>query len=620
MRLRCRPPPDGVFFAAVLWHALKLNNWRAERSASLCLLEAWTNLVSLVVLKRYKSLEFVLHTPGATASLLVGLLVAAVDLLPDADDQRAECLARVCHVLLKVLRAKAAERHIDLFADSSFAGALSPSACHGVLRCLLAGLLRNDRGEMTLHFLYGALLAYMHLCRLPAWAQSPAVLRAVTPFAGAVAVLLPSGAARSELDTGNLVEFKRHGGQLMSLLALESTGASELCRVQALAVLQALLSLAEGAGATFESWLLQSGLPAEVAAMVERAPRAILMLPTPASLRTLHEVEAQLSFLLSVAVDTPSGAEHLVACGVVPQLTGCHLINALQTADQSEAIRARVFLPALRLVLTLLERLPDSDISQASAFATKHTDVLLGVLNVAVRDLDVARLRELHAAVQLLCSLCVRSGATEFSRFRVALERLCWSLFVVEVNTRLQPAQHRAQDQAQWASHMWLVQSTLVGFLRTQVVGGRTLLPVTANVEHGAGPPSLELLSKLAECCSDAFTDVLRKRHAALTSVRAQGGAELVVFDRAGPGSLGAAASELVAADTDARVLLHLLECALQTVHATLQNAAPVVAASVSQHLRPLLSDLASLAPGESDQDLTFLKLLCRRLRDFVDA
>ena len=601
----------------MLRHALRLNNWRAERSASLCLLEAWTSLVSLVVVKRYESLEFVLHTPGSTASLLVSLLTAAVVLLPDADDQRAECLARLSHVLLTVLRAKAAERRVDLFADSAFVGALSPSACHGILRCLLAGLLRNDRGEKTRHFLYGALLAYMQLCRLPAWAQSPAVLRAVTPFAGAVAVLLPSGAARSELDKGNLDEFRCHGGQLMSLLARDCTGSSEQCRKQALAVLQAVLSLAEGVGAAFESWLLQSGLPAAVASAVESEPRAVLMLPTPASLRKLQIVEAQLSFLLSVAVDTPSGAAHLAACGVVSHLTGCHLIDALQTMEQSEAVRVRVFLPALRLLLTLLERLPDSDISQASAFAQAHSEVLLGVLSVPVRDLDAARLRELHATVQLLCSLCVRSSAPELSRFRVALERLCWSLF--EVNARLQPSP-RAQHPAQWASHMWLVQSTLVGYLRTQVLGGRTVLPVTADVEHGAGPPSLKLLAKLAECCSDAFIDVLRRRHAALTSVQAHHGAELVVFERAGHSSLDSAASELVTADSDARVLLYLLECALQTVHATLQAAGPGVAASVSQHLRSLSSDLASVAPGESDQDLTFLKLLCRRLRDFVDV
>jgi len=602
----------------VLRYALALNNWRAERSASLCLLEAWTSLVSLIMVKRYESLEFVLHTPGSTASLLVSLLTAAVVLLPDADDQRAECLARLCHVLLTVLRAKAAERRVDLFADSTFAGALSPSACHGIVRCLLAGLLRNDRGEKTRHFLYGALLAYVQLCRLPAWAQSPAVLRAVTPFAGAVAVLLPSGAARSELDKGNLDEFRCHGGQLMSLLARDCTGPSEQCRKHALAVLQAVLSLAEGVGAAFESWLLQSGLPAAVASAVESEPRAVLMLPTPASLRKLQIVEAQLSFLLSVAVDTPSGAAHLAACGVIPHLTGCHLIDALQGMEQSEAVRARVFLPALRLLLTLLERLPDSDITQASTFAKEHSEVLLGVLNVAVRDLDAARLRELHATVQLLCSLCVRSGAPELSRFRVSLERLCWSLF--EVNAWRQLPLHRAQDSAQWASHMWLVQSTLVGYLRTQVLGGRMLLPVNANVEHGAGPPSLKLLSKLAECCSEAFLGVLRRRHDALNTVHAHRGAELVVFERAGPSSLDSAASELVTADSDARVLLYLLECALQTVHATLQTAMPGVAASVSQHLRPLLSDLASVAPGESGQDLTFLKLLCRRLRDFVDT
>jgi hypothetical protein len=353
--------------------------------------------------------------------------------------------------------------------------------------------------------------------------------------------------------------------------------------------------------------------------MVERAPRAVLVLPSPASFRTLQTVEAQLSFLLSVALDTPNGAAHLAASGVVPQLTGCHLIDALQTSEQSAAVRARVFLPALRLLLALLERLPDSGelALQASAFAQAHSEVLLGALNVPAKDLDAARLRELQAAVQLLCRLCVRSSGPELSRFRVALESLCWALF--EVNTRAQPLHSRFPDSTQLASR-WLVQSTLVGYVRRQALSSSMLLPVTAEVEQGAGPPSLVLLSKLAESCSASYVDVLRKRHAALTSVRAQGGAELIVYDQSGQTSLSASASELMAADANARVLLYLLECALQVLHAALHSAAPGVAAPVSQHLRPLLSDLASIAPGESDQDLAFLKLLCRRLRDIVDV
>jgi hypothetical protein len=302
------------------------------------------------------------------------------------------------------------------------------------------------------------------------------------------------------------------------------------------------------------------------------------MLPSPASYRTLQTVEAQLSFLLSVALDTPSGASHLVACGVVPQLTGCHLIDALQASEQSEAVRARVFLPALRVLLTLLERLPDSAelALQASAFAQAHSEVLLSALSVPAKDLDAARLREMLSVVQLLCRLCVRSSGPELGRFRSALERLCWSLFAV--NTRAQPLHHRARDVS-LASRMWLVQSTLVGYLRKQALSGCMLLPVTTEVEHGAGPPSLLLLSKLAAHCSDSFIEVLRKRHAALTSLRAQGGAELVVFDQAGQGSVLSSALELLTAESDARVLLYLLECALQIVHATLQTAAPGVAA-----------------------------------------
>jgi hypothetical protein len=631
LRAAARLNPDPVFYKTVLRYALNLNGWREEREASARLLAAWCDLVILAVTEHMASLKLVFDAPGLAARELVDLLVRSSRLLaeeasktrlrPDErPDERSEVLLRVCLTLLKQLHLEASNVHVDPAFTGAFAAALAPSVCHGILRDLLSSLLRSEQRATTRRHVYGALLAYLRLCRLPAWGHAPVVLRVQRP--SAMANFCAAGStARLELDAGNLEELRRQGKLLVSLLAHEGTSGSEQDqgRSQALALLQAVLGLTEGAGTLVEPWLFHSGLPAAVAAMLG-TPKSLLLLPAPALLCALDTAEAQLSFLLSVACNTPGGAAHLVGCGVITQLSGCQLIDALleQRGEQRVAARDKIFLPALRLVCALLERLPDSREldPQAVAFVDAHHSVLLRALALRAAVSDVGELRETHMAARLLCRLCARDTSGEqLARFRGALEQLCWRFFA-----RLPPAHHQGQTSGHAESHVWLVQSTLAGYLRKLVADKRIALPTTAAVSSCNGPPTLPLVAQLVKQCSRAFRDVLSERHALLSSLkdslRAHDGVE-----RAGESSRASVAAELVSADADARVLLCALENALQAIHDSL--AGVVLKQSEAESLatlRPVFDELSPVQDDECDKDLAFLKLLLRRLREAVEA
>jgi hypothetical protein len=626
-----------VFYKTVLRYALNLNGWREEREASARLLAAWCDLVILAVTEHMPSLRMVFDAPGLAARELVDLLARSSRLLaeeaakarlrPDErPDERSEVLLRVCLTLLKQLHAEASDVHVDPAFTGAFAAALAPSVCHGILRDLLSCLLRSEQRATTRRHVYGALLAYLRLCRLPAWGQAPVVLRAQRP--SAVADFCTAGsAARLELDAGNLEELRRQGKLLVSLLAHEGTSGSEQDqgRSQALALLQAVLGLTEGAGTLIEPWLFHSGLPAAVAAMLG-TPKSLLLLPAPALLSALDTAEAQLSFLLSVACNTPGGAAHLVSCGVITQLSGCQLIDALleQRGEQRVAARDKIFLPALRLVCALLERLPDSSEldPQAAAFVDAHHGVLLRALALRANASDVGELRETHMAARLLCRLCAHDArAEQLARFRDALERLCWEFFAA----RLPQTRRRGQPGVHAASHVWLVQSALAGYLRKLVTDKRIALPVSAAVARN-GPPTLLLVAQLVEQCSDSFRDVLSDRHTLLSSLkdslRAHDGVERMILERAGESSRATVAAELVAADADARVLLCALENALAAIQSSLAAGVPLTqseAEKLRSMLRPVFDELAPVQDGECDADLAFLKLLLRRLREAVE-
>ncbi len=619
----CRQQPDSEFVQSVLQHAVRVNDWKREDAAAKRVLAAWSELVCLVVSKRFVALRAALEeAPGALSAVLVVLLFAALKLVPAADDARCTQLLRVVHALLERLQP-GVDGHD--FASAGPGNALPPSSCHDILHALLLAMLRSDRSDTTRHSAYAALLSYMRLCRPPHWTHSPAVLRLVQRVS---APYLPDvgGNLRAELDAGNLVELRRHGSALVSVMARDALGGWEQGRMQVLAAVEALLGVAEGSGAALETPLLLGGLPAAVAMMLERTPRSVLLLPPPACSRALSSMEAQLSFLLSVARYTPSGASQLVACGAVVHLAGCQVIDALpeESSEPHERVQQAVLLPALQLVSALVQLLPDSTelTAQAVKFATAHHDALLRLLGA--RDREAHALQAAQVCVQLLCRLCIREAGPALARFREALERMCWRFFDAD-------ALARHGVQAQHTSEVFLIQAVLASYLRRLVVSRRAMLPLSGSRDDSSGRsgvPTLQLVASLVKRLTSALGDLLRSRHellGSLTDNMAARGSESMLLDAGGERrGQAAAAANLARVDSDARTVLLALENALEAVHATLVaeiTAGLTVrdAEALRFDLVPVLDDLARLQDEDCGRDLSFLRLLLRRVPQLIE-
>ena len=628
LRQRCEllgQSPDTEFVTAVLQHLVRVNDLRREDVAGRALLEAWSELLVLAICHRPRALRAALQdAPEVAHAVVVDLLFTCLKLLSAADTGRVALLLRVVRAILEHFQAEA--------AGTQALGALMlpPSSCHDVLRALLGVIMRSDRCEATRHYACASLLSLARMCRPPQWALAPAVLRGTNMGAGAPAWADVSGNVRRELDAGVVAELRRHGGPLLTVLARDALGAAEHGRVQSLVVLEALLGMADGSAGALESPLLLSGLPAAVATALERTPRSVLMLSPRACEAALGGMRAQVSFLLSIARYAPAGATHLVGCGVVLRLAECPVLDALpdESTLPSDQVRSTVLLPALQLVGELLQLLPDSTdvFDQARRFVLAHQEAILRVATPREMDEAAGEQQAALAAVRLLTTLCSRDTGAELSRFREALQRMCW----------------RAFESGQHASSVLVVQCVLVAYLRKLVVANRAVLSLagfgTAPAAARLGSPSLQLVITLMKRHAAALGHLLRSRFELMASVaEAPGGTgatehSMMALDgnvdvgSHRPRGKAHAALDLVRVDADVGTVLQALENAMECVHATLSAEMPAARKqpreldALRYDLIPVLDELGRLQSDDCGRDVGFLRLVQRRLYQVLDV
>ena len=586
-------PPDAAFGSAVLQFALRWNDWKREEAASFQLLQAWSELLSLLVTQRFAALSAALaEEPAGRTGALAELLFAALELLPESSDARCASLLRAAHLLLDRLQAATGDGWQG--ADAQ----LAPSSCHSVLRLLLSALLRSDRSEETRQHAFAALLSYARLCGASEAASLVSESRGALQSGD-------DGELRRELDAGNLAELRRVSGPLCAVLSRDALGGSEQGRAQSLALLQALLSLADGVGAALESALSLCGLLPAVASAAERTPASSLLQPAGACLRSLEGLEAQLCFLLACARSLPSGPADLLACAAVAHLAGCAVLSAMpeQCSAPFGAVCRHALRPALQLVAALLGALPDSGElrAQATAFCEAHCGQLLRLLD-GVREVG----EEESAATQaplllLLCSLCARrdsSPSAAMTRLRDALLRSARHFFRLELAA--------AEGRTALRLHVLRCQSTLAGYVRCLVLSRRASL---APSDAGAADlPSLPLCAQLLWELSAALLAALRLRH--------ELGASLMRPQHVAPGGTErqSALLQLADAETSARLALLAVENCLEAVHSSLPCA------GAGEHLRytlaPVLDDLLATAQAGEEicgRSTAFLLVLLRR-------
>ena len=564
----------------LLQQVVQYNNWRREDASSFHLLTSWADLLGVLLGKRYPAVCTLLEAePGAHVAVISEILFAVLELLPAENDTRCVPLLRCIHVILSKLSD----------AESSSV-TLAPSSCHTIFRILLSALLRSDRSDATRHFACSSLLAHLRLCRSPRWALDD------EEFDSPLATSL-----RNELDAGNLAELRRQEGRLLAVLVRDSLSGSEQGRTASLALLEALLCAAPGAGAVLEPGIFSSGLPAAVASAVERTPRSVLLLSPLACRRAIEALQAQLCFLIALARCTPSGPAQLVSCGTVSHLAGCTVLDTLPEECSEPTVQRAVILPALQLVAVLLELAPDSvELSaQALSFCTAHSDCLLRML-----VLDESSLPSSRVAAVLLSRLVSRDPAQgscpALLRFRDALERACWQFF------ELDPA---VLGGGACASHLFAVQSVITAHVRYLVGSKRASLAQGSSMETGSrvGMPSVLIVSRLISHLTGSLFGLLRTRHELATGMEQGDAAEHARRTDV----LGA----LACVDVDVRLVLLTLENALEAVHSTITVSVDArLREQLSYELAPVLEDLARLADDDLGRETPFLRLLSRRL------
>ena len=613
-------PPNPEFVGAVLQHLVRVNDMRLEDAAARGLLGAWSELLVLIFCQRADALHASLQ--DAPETVVLDLLFTCLKLLPSADVTRVALLLRVVRAALEYIRANAASM------QPLGALPLPPSSCHDVLRALLGVCMRSDRCEATRHYACASLLSLARMCRPPQWNLALIVPLDANPSLESASWAENGTSMRRELDAGVVAELRRLGGPLLAVLVRDALGAAEHGRVQSLVVLEALLGLTDGAATALEAPLLLSGLPAAVATAVERTPRSVLTLPPRACEEALSGMRAQVSFLMSVARYAPAGATHLVGCGVVLRLAACPVLDGMpeECTLPGNFVSTAALLPALQLVGELLHLLPDSAdaFDQARRFVLAHQEAILRVM--VARDASSDQTVAL-AAVRLLTMLCSHDTGAELSRFREALERICWHVF----------------DASAAVSAPLVMQAVLLVYIRRLVVAKRTILSLsgyrTTPAAARLGPPTLQTIMSMMKRHVAALGDLLRTRFELLGRVSEipNSGAGTVeqsmmvldgnvAIDRR-PRSKANAAMDFVQVDADVGTLLQALENALEAMHATLAteliSAAkmqPLDVEALRYDLLPVLDELARLQSEDCGRDVGFLRLVQRRLGQLMDT
>lgn len=476
----------GAAAAAGLKHAareaVELANRRncfvEEASAQERLVDAWVELLEVALWKQ----GHLMGSPGSTLPTLpeatTAVLHAALDTLnsPTAEPRLAAPLCRLVRTLMAKLQSLApavagkgvADGMVVSVAEllslltklvgDSHVGAASGGVGAGAI------LQQNSNAPARLS-LYAALLSYLQHCATPHAPIMPVpLLRALLaaeqqvagnglarPDVGVARVAVEALAAAEEvqmtLEKGTVAGIVRAAAPLLQLLRTDAARGDLVgARTLAYTVVGALVA----AEPALEVEVHRTGLPRQWLEEVAAAPYQALLLPSAASLRTLHVTEAQLTVLLRLATaHRPAGAQRLAAAGALAALTQCRLIDVEpEEAPAWNAARApgptaafipapsqrtrhhQILAPLLRVVLVIAAALPDSTevAMQVQEFVLAHQRTLLRILADRALAVCMEDLVELELVVNLATHLNFshRAAAGALLELRAALNKLVW--------------------------------------------------------------------------------------------------------------------------------------------------------------------------------------------------
>lgn len=315
----------------------KFNKNVEEQAAQLHMLLGWSQLIEVAITRRFELLDFRVHI---LLEILDASLTASIS--EDCSLKMAICLSQVvmtCMAKLQELSfsCPSGERTDEVtFLDLLFSTRLSNSACQTILSKLLASLLRSETSETLRRRQYTTLICYLR------YSQGTIDPDLSLPVMRALLLEGHDGEEdqdlekldkeQAELVKMNLAVIKADCVALINVLAKDIAQGSEMGKAMALYALDALLAI--DGDQVILNQLQSRGLLQSCLQDVSTNSYQAVLLPSPASVRRLYTLEAELALLLRVGYQNKKrGAQTLFSMGALQHLTSCRAIDVQHSED-----------------------------------------------------------------------------------------------------------------------------------------------------------------------------------------------------------------------------------------------------------------------------------------------
>eukprot|EP00250_Pteridium_aquilinum_P027366 c3475_g1_i1 orf=80-5854(+) len=394
----------------------KFNKNVEEQAAQLHMLVGWSQLVEVGISRRFELLDCRLHI---LLEILDASLTASIS--QDCSLKMAISLNQVvmtCMAKLQELSfsCPSGESTDDVTCiDLLFSTRLSNSACQTILSKLVASILRAETSETLRRRQYTTLICYLQYCQGTIDPDlSLPVMRSLL-LEGHDGEedqdLEKHDKEQAELVKINLAVIKTDCVALINVLAKDVAQGSEMGKAMAFYVLDALLRI--DSDQVILGQLQSRGLLQACLSDVSTNSYQAVLLPSPASVRRLYTLEAELALLLRVGYQNKKrGAQTLFSIGALQHLTSCRAIDVQLSEDaQWEQMRKsgtglpsqhdrhhQIVLPVLRIVscLTTLVETENTSEKEGNEISSEILEFIKGHHGLFARVL-----RDDKAGVQL---------------------------------------------------------------------------------------------------------------------------------------------------------------------------------------------------------------------------
>ncbi|KAI5084575.1 hypothetical protein GOP47_0000744 [Adiantum capillus-veneris] len=438
--------------------AWKFNKNVEEQASQLHMLVGWSQLVEVGISRRFDLLDFRLHI---LFEILDASLTASIS--QDCSLKMAICLSQVvmtCMAKLQELSfsCPSGEDTDDVTCvDLLFSTRLSNSACQTILSKLLAAMLRHETSETLRSRQYSTLISYLHYCQGTIDPDlSLPVMRALLlegQDGEQERDLEKLDKEQAELQKINLAAVKTDVVSLINVLTKDLSQGSEMGKAMACYALDALLGI--DSDLIILSQLQNRGLLQACLVDVSTNSYQAVLLPSPASVRRLYTLEAELALLLRVGYQNKKrGAQTLFAMGVLQHLTSCRAIDVQLSEDakweqvvkSGTGLRSQhdrhhqIVSPVLRIVLCLAtlidpesatEKGGDEVTSEILEFVRGHHGLFARILRDDKSGVQLDDLEELDLVTAILSKVW-HLGTTDEWGFSQALYNLASVYFIQE--------------------------------------------------------------------------------------------------------------------------------------------------------------------------------------------